>query len=136
MLILKVRSYRKAAHIQVIPSRTAVLVDTDGQVFIYFGTFGELMGYELESDMVTIRGPVTTVDSLTGFFEAPWLMKRDSTHYLLYVANNAREDSPCTPTSYHACIVYGTASNPFGPWTFRGIVLDIVSSTTSHPGVY
>ncbi|OBT67669.1 hypothetical protein VE03_03556 [Pseudogymnoascus sp. 23342-1-I1] len=113
-----------------------VLVDTDGRVFIYFGTFGQLMGYELESDMVTIKGSVTTVDSLTGFFEAPWLMKRDSTYYMLYAANNAGEDSPCTPTSYHACIAYGTASSPLGPWTFRGIVLDIVSSTTSHPGVY
>ncbi|OBT71081.1 hypothetical protein VF21_09864 [Pseudogymnoascus sp. 05NY08] len=28
------------------------------------------------------------------------------------------------------------ASSPLGPWMFRGIVLDIVSSTTSHPGVY
>ncbi|KFY17439.1 hypothetical protein V492_00688 [Pseudogymnoascus sp. VKM F-4246] len=113
-----------------------VLVDTDGRVFIYFGTFGQLRGYELESDMVTIKGEATTVNSLTGYFEAPWLMKRDSTYYMLYAANNAGEDSPCTPTSYHACIAYGTASSPLGPWTFRGIVLDIVSSTTSHPGVY
>ncbi|KFY27027.1 hypothetical protein V491_01074 [Pseudogymnoascus sp. VKM F-3775] len=113
-----------------------VLVDTDGRVFIYFGTFGQLMGYELESDMVTTKGSATTVNSLTGYFEAPWLMKRGSTYYMLYAANNAGEDSPCTPTSYHACIAYGTASSPLGPWIFRGIVLDIVSSTTSHPGVY
>jgi hypothetical protein len=63
-------------------------------------------------------------------------MKRGSTYYLLYAANNAGPTSPCTPTSYHACIAYGTASSPLGPWTFRGVVLDIVSSTTSHPGVY
>ncbi|PMD58439.1 glycoside hydrolase family 43 protein [Hyaloscypha bicolor E] len=113
-----------------------VLVDTDGRVFIYFGTFGQLRGYELASDMVTIQGSVTTVTSLTGYFEAPWLMRRGTTYYLLYAANNAGASSPCTPTSYHACIAYGTASSPLGPWTFRGIVLDIVSSTTSHPGVY
>ncbi|KAI1270329.1 glycosyl hydrolase [Xylariaceae sp. FL1019] len=113
-----------------------VLVDTDGRVYIYFGTFGQLKAYELDSDMVTIKSAVTTVTSLTGFFEAPWLMKRDSTYYMLYAGNNAGPDSPCTPTSYHACIAYGTASNPLGPWTYRGTILDIVSSTTSHPGVY
>ncbi|OBT99360.1 hypothetical protein VE01_02754 [Pseudogymnoascus verrucosus] len=113
-----------------------VLVDTDGRVFIYFGTFGQLLGYELESDMITIKGAVTKVNSLTGYFEAPWLMKLVSTYYMLYAAKNAGGSSPCTPTSHHACIAYGTASGPLGPRTFRGIVLDIVSSTTSHPGVY
>lgn len=113
-----------------------VLVDDDGRVFIYFGTFGQLRGYELASDMMTVKGSVTTVTSLTGYFEAPWLMTRNGIYYMIYAANNAGPNSPCTPTSYHACIAYGTASNPLGPWTFRGVILDIVSSTTSHPGVY
>ncbi|KAJ3579080.1 hypothetical protein NPX13_g1486 [Xylaria arbuscula] len=114
-----------------------VLVDDDGSVYIYFGTFGQLLAYELDTDMVTIKSTsVTRVTSLTGFFEAPWLMKRGSTYYMLYAGNNAGSNSPCTPTSYHACIAYGTASSPLGPWTYRGVVLDIVSSTTSHPGVF
>ncbi|KAH8160601.1 hypothetical protein CIB48_g7641 [Xylaria polymorpha] len=114
-----------------------VLVDDDGRVYIYFGTFGQLLAYELNTDMVTIKSTsVTRVSALTGFFEAPWLMKRKGTYYMLYAGNNAGPNSPCTPTSYHACIAYGTASSPLGPWTYRGIVLDIVSSTTSHPGVF
>ncbi|KAI1632299.1 glycosyl hydrolase family 43 protein [Biscogniauxia mediterranea] len=116
-----------------------VLVDDDGSVYIYFGTFGQLLAYELNTDdMTTIlsEGAATRIDSLTGFFEAPWLMKRQGTYYMLYAANNAGADSPCTPTSYHACIAYGTASSPLGPWTYQGTVLDIVSSTTSHPGVF
>ncbi|KZM27972.1 uncharacterized protein EKO05_0000693 [Ascochyta rabiei] len=111
-----------------------ILVDDDGKIYVYYGTFGDLRGYQFESDMVTPIGEVTTVSTLTGFFEAPWLMKRNGTYYMLYAANNAGPDSPCTPTSYHACIAYGTASSPLGPWTFRGVLLDIVSSTTSHPG--
>lgn len=111
-----------------------ILVDDDSKVFVYYGTFGALRGYQFESDMVTPVGEVTTVSTLTGFFEAPWITKRNGTYYMLYAANNASPDSPCTPTSYHACIAYGTASYPLGPWTFRGVVLDIVSSTTSHPG--
>ena len=111
-----------------------VLVDDDGKVYIYYGTFGQLRGYELASDMVTTKGQVVTVNSLNGFFEAPWIMKRGSTYYMLYAANNAGANSPCTPTSYHACIAYRTASSPLGPWTFRDVILGIVTSTTSHPG--
>lgn len=111
-----------------------VLVDTDGRVYIYWGTFGQLRGMELERDMITPKGDIVSVDSLPGFFEAPWLMKRNGVYYLLYAGNNAGPTSACTPTIYHACIAYGTASSPLGPWTYRGIVLKPVSSTTSHAG--
>lgn len=112
-----------------------VLVDDDGRVFLYWGTFGQLRGVELERDMVTPKGDVVKVDSLPGFFEAPWLMKRDGTYYLLYAGNRAGPESDCTPALYHACIAYGTAPTPLGPWTYRGVLLKPVSSTTSHPGV-
>jgi hypothetical protein len=111
-----------------------VLVDTDGRVYIYWGTFGQLRGMELERDMVTPKGAIVSIDSLPGFFEAPWLMKRNGVYYLLYAGNNTGQHSPCTPTLYHACIAYGTASSPLGPWTYHGIVLKPVSSTTSHVG--
>jgi hypothetical protein len=111
-----------------------VLVDTDGRVYIYWGTFGKLRGMELERDMITPKGPIVSVTSLPGFFEAPWIMKRRGVYYLLYAGNNTGPNSPCTPTLYHACIAYGTAASPLGPWTYRGIVLKPVSSTTSHPG--
>ncbi|KAF5526300.1 Arabinoxylan arabinofuranohydrolase [Colletotrichum aenigma] len=113
-----------------------VLLDDTGRVYLYWGTFGALRGIELATDMVTTIGSAVSVNSLTGFFEAPWLLKRRGTYYMLYAANNAGANSPCTPTSYHACIAYGTASSPLGPWTFRGVMLDIVSSTTSHPGAF
>ncbi len=111
-----------------------VLIDDDGRIYLYWGTFGQLRGVELEADMITPKGPIVTVNSLTGFFEAPWLMKRGDTYYMLYAGNNAGPDSPCTPAVYHACIGYGTASSPLGPWTYRGSVLKPVSSTTSHSG--
>ncbi|KAM0811470.1 putative Glycosyl hydrolase family 43 protein [Seiridium cardinale] len=88
-----------------------IFIDDDGSVYLYEGTFSELRGYELADDMVTITSSTTTT-------------------------NNSGEGSPCTPTSYYACIAYGTASSPLGPWTFQGIVLGIVSSTTSYSGVF
>jgi hypothetical protein len=112
-----------------------VLVDDDGRVYIYFGTFGQLRAYELDSDMINPKpGTLTDIRTATGYFEAPWLMKHRGTYYLLYAANNAGPNSPCTPTTYHACQAYATASSPFGPWKYRGVFLDVVSSTTSHAG--
>ena len=112
-----------------------VMVDNDGRVYMYWGTFGRLRGVELEPDMVTPKGPEITVRSLTGFFEASRLFRRKDTYYLAYAANNAGPNSPCTRAVYHACIAYGTASSPLGPWTYQGVILDPVSSTTSHEGI-
>jgi Glycosyl hydrolases family 43 len=112
-----------------------VWVDTDGRVYLYWGTFGRLRGMELEKDMVTPKGKEITVDTLTGFFEAAWLFRRKDTYYMVYADNKAGPNSPCTPANYHACIAYGTAPTPLGPWTYQGVILDPVSSTTSHPGV-
>ena len=111
-----------------------VMIDDDRRVYIYWGTFGQLRGMELARDMITPIGPEVPIDGLTGFFEAPWIMKRTGTYYMLYAGNNAGPRFDCTPAIYHACIAYGTASSPMGPWTYRGVVLKPVSSTTSHPG--
>lgn len=112
-----------------------VLIDNDGRVYLYWGTFGRLRGIELERDMVTPKGKEVTVTTLTGFFEAAWLFRRKDTYYMVYADNQAGPASPCTPALYHACIAYGTASSALGPWTYQGVILDPVSSTTSHPGV-
>jgi hypothetical protein len=127
------QSVPETDHIQNIDP--TVLVEADGRVYMYWGTFGHLLGMEFEPDMVTPKGHEFSVTTLTGFFEASRIFRRNSTYYLLYADNEAGPDSPCTPAVYHACIAYGTAPAPSGPWTYRGVVLDIVSSTTSHPGV-
>ena len=109
-----------------------VLVDDDGRVYIYWGTFGQLRGMELARDMVTPASPEHIIEGLTGFFEAPWLMKRKGIYYMLYAGNNAGPDSPCTPAVYHACQAYGTAPSPLGPWTWRGVVLPARSNSTGN----
>jgi hypothetical protein len=111
-----------------------VMVNKDNRVYLYWGTFGRLRGMELEKDMVTPKSPEITVTTLTGFFEAAWLFRRKDTYYMIYADNQAGPKSPCTPANYHACIAYGTSPTPMGPWTYQGVLLDPVSSTTSHPG--
>lgn len=127
------QSYPVANNIQNIDP--TVLVDDDKRVYLYWGTFGKLKAVELEGDMVTFKGAPVDVTTLSGFFEAPWLFKRRGTYYLAYAANTAGPNSECTEAVYYACIAYGTATSPLGPWTYRGVILDPVSSTTSHPGI-
>lgn len=112
-----------------------VMIDGDGRVYMYWGTFGQLLGVELAPDMVTSIGPVVHVTTLKGFFEAAWIFKRGQTYYMSYAANSAGPHSECTPALYHACLAYGTSDSPLGPWTYRGVLLDPVSSTTSHEGI-
>jgi hypothetical protein len=112
-----------------------LLVDDDGRAYLYWGTFGRLKGVELERDMVTFKGAPVDVRTLNGFFEASWLFKRNGTYYMAYAANTAGPTSECTEAVYYACIAYGTSPSPLGPWTYRGVILDPVSSTTSHPGI-
>jgi hypothetical protein len=112
-----------------------VLLDDDGRVYVYWGTFGRLKGVELERDMKTPKGTPIDVTSLKGFFEAPWIMKRKGVYYMAYAANNAGPTSTCTEAVYHACQAYGTAPSPLGPWTYRGVYLDPVTSATSHAGI-
>jgi hypothetical protein len=123
----------EASHIQNIDP--TVMIDDDGHVYMYWGTFGQLLGVELAQDMVTPIGPMVHVSSLKGFFEAAWLFKRGKTYYMSYAANFAGPHSECTPALYHACLAYGTSDTPLGPWTYRGVLLDPVSSTTSHEGI-
>ena len=60
------------------------------------------------------------MSGLTGFFEAAWAFERNGTYYLAYAGNNAGPTSACTPANYHACIAYGTATSPQGPWVLPG----------------
>lgn len=108
-----------------------VFVDDDGQAYLYWGSFWGVRAARLNPDMISLAGPVVTPQGVTNFWEAPWLFKRNGVYYLAYAAN----DAGCVTSSSFACVRYATASNPLGPWTHRGVVLDQVSSTTNHPAI-
>ncbi|WP_405148885.1 glycoside hydrolase family 43 protein [Sphaerisporangium sp. NBC_01403] len=107
-----------------------VFTDDDGQVYMYWGSYYGVRAARLNSDMISLNGPVVTPQGVSNFWEAPWMFKRNGTYYLAYAAN----DSGCSAPGY-ACVRYATASNPMGPWTQRGVVLDQVTSTTNHPAI-
>lgn len=110
-----------------------VLLTDDGRVLLYWGSWGVARVVELEPSMTALRGEIRTLQGLTAFYEAPWVVERDGTYYMLY--DWKQPGSACTPSNYQACIAYATATDPLGPWTYQGIVLGGTSSTTVHPSL-
>ncbi len=114
-----------------------VLVDGEGddaRVYVWWGSFSNLRMLELGRDENAGRpgphghGPHRLLRGGVGVRARGHLL-----HGLR--GERRRPDVRVHPASYHACIAYGTASSPEGPWTYRGTVLAPVSSTTSHPGI-
>ncbi len=140
----------------------AVFKDDDGQYFMYFGGIwgGQLQRWasgtyqpddvypaddqpalapkvaRMANDMVSFAeapkdvvvldengAPITAGDNSRRFFEAAWLHKHNGTYYLSYSTGD---------THY---IVYATGSSPYGPFTYRGRVLEPVLGWTNHHSI-
>ena len=57
------------------------------------------------------------------FFEAAWMHKHDGLYYLSYSTGDTHT------------LVYGTSASPYGPFTFRGRILDPVQGWTTHHSI-
>lgn len=138
------------------------LVDDDGQAYLYFGgiwggqlqcwTSGQLdpqgkepcgdvpalmprvarLGADMRSFVGEIRllpildtagQPLRADDHDRRFFEAAWMHKRDGVYYFSYSTGD---------THY---LVYATGDNPFGPFIYRGRILEPVIGWTTHHSV-
>ena len=64
--------------------------------------------------------PILTKDHDRRFFEAAWVHKKDGVYYFSYSTGD---------THY---IVYATGDNPYGPFTYQGILNNPVQGWTNH----
>lgn len=110
-----------------------VFTDSDGTVYLYWGSWGVARVVELTASMTATEGAIKTMTGLTSFYEAPWVFEKNDLYYMLY--DWKAGGSACTPSNYQACIAYATATNPTGPWTYQGIILSETSATTVHPSL-
>jgi hypothetical protein len=112
-----------------------VFTDSDGRVYLYWGSWGVARVVELDASMTARKAgsTITRMSGLTSFFEAPWVFKRNGTYYMTY--DWKQGGSACTPSNYQACVAYATATNPLGPWHYQGIILGGTSATTVHPSI-
>jgi beta-xylosidase len=97
----------------------AVFVDDDGQAYYLWGQFTLKMARLNSSmkglDLNTIKDSILT-EGEHHFHEGAFLTKRNGIYYLVY-ADISRGDIP-------TCIGYATASSPFGPYTYGGVIID------------
>ncbi len=140
----------------------AVFRDTDDAYYLYFGGIwgGQLQRWEsgayveedsypadtaaaispkmarLSEDMTSLTEPVRDVQILDEngipiragdhdrwFFEAAWVHRYQGTYYLSYSTGDTHK------------IVYATADNPYGPYTYRGVILKPVLGWTNHHSI-
>lgn len=67
--------------------------------------------------------PIRQGDNERRFFEAPWVHKHNGTYYFSY----------STGDTHYIC--YATGDNPYGPFTYRGRILNPVVGWTSHHSI-
>ncbi len=140
----------------------AVFKDDDGKYYMYFGGIwgGQLQRWasgtykaedtypandqpalsakvaRLGDDMVSLAEaprdvviqdengkPLTAGDNGRRFFEASWLHKYNGTYYFSYSTGDTH------------FIVYGTSKSPYGPFTYKGKILEPVLGWTNHHSI-
>lgn len=75
--------------------------------------------------MTELDGPISTFKPLH-YIEGPWVYKRKGLYYLIYASAGTKPEM----------IEYCTATNPAGPWEYRGIIQkNVPNSFTTHPGI-
>lgn len=100
----------------------AVLVDDDDKAYIYWGQRSPNVA-RLKPDMLSIDSATikTNILSTAGgvnwkFVEGSSIRKRKGLYYLIY-ASRLRHNKPNV-------LAYGTGTNPMGPFTYGGIIID------------
>ncbi|WP_338369188.1 family 43 glycosylhydrolase [Treponema bryantii] len=111
----------------------AVIVDDDGQAYIYFGGGHDPDKYEhpmnarcaaLSEDMVHLEGEPKVIDA-PFLFEDSGINKIGDTWYYTYCTNWAdRKDTKDPDKMPIAVIGYMTSKNPLGPFEYKGYTLE------------
>ncbi len=102
-----------------------VFVDDDGQAYFYYGGGARCKAAKLKKNMAEPDGALQDMKGLEDFHEGAWVHKRKGIYYLSYADNSKG----------HNRLRYATSDSPLGPWTYRGILLDGVSSDTNHGSI-
>jgi len=98
----------------------AVLIDDDGSAYLFVGQ-NTVNVIKLNDDMVSYDGQVHILKGTDHFFEASWIHQYNGRYYLSYSGNEQ--------------ILYCTADSVYGPYEYKGVILDKVNSITNHHSI-
>ncbi len=92
-----------------------VFIDKDGQAYLYYAE-GNIYVAKLKTNMLELASEPAIVQNLPakGLKEGPFLFERNGIYYLTYPHVRNRTE----------CLEYATGTNPLGPFTIRGVIMD------------
>ena len=113
----------KAASISWDDIDPSVIIDDDGQAYLFWGNT-KCYYARLKENMTELDGPIQVVDGLQNFTEAPWIHKRNNWYYLSYAYQFPEK------------IAYAMSRNINGPWQYKGILNEVAgNSNTNHQAI-
>lgn len=96
-----------------------VFMDDDGKAYYIWGQFNAKVA-RLKPDMIHIDAATIKENVITQkehfFHEGGYMVKRNGIYYFIY-AHMGRAGRP-------TCLGYATAKSPFGPFKYRGVIID------------
>ena len=98
----------------------SIFIDDDGQAYLFWGQ-SHARGAKLAKDMKTIEGEVHDSVITYGehfFHEGSSVRKINGTYYYVYAGSPRYGRSNC------ATLCYATSKCVFGPYTYRGVIID------------
>ena len=102
-----------------------VFIDDDGQAYLFAGQLA-VNAVKLNEDMISYSGDVKIIEGTDHFFEAVWVHKYKGKYYMSYSGKtDGGKDK----------ILYATADNVLGPYTYKGEILGPVNSGTNHHSI-
>jgi hypothetical protein len=108
------------------------LIDNDGQAYIYWAGFGNLMGAKLNDNMLELASDPVAIQELPapdrGMKEGPFVFERNGKYYFTFpwVKNNTTE-----------LLAYAMGDSPLGPFEMKGEIMDESSTGcwTNHHSI-
>lgn len=92
-----------------------VLVDDDGEAYIYWQGRGGLSGARLADNMMELASEPVVIGNLPdGFKEGPFMFKRDGKYYFSFPWVRDKTET----------LAYAMGDSPLGPFEFKGIIMD------------
>ncbi|TRX57633.1 family 43 glycosylhydrolase [Fulvivirga sp. M361] len=103
-----------------------LLLDGDS-AYLYYGGGEELFVAPLKDNMKEIAAEPIKVNALpSGYKEGSFVFKRNELYYFTFA--HVFPDEGYT-------IAYATSTNPMGPYTYRGKIMDNISNGTNHHSI-
>jgi beta-xylosidase len=102
-----------------------IFIDDDGTPLLYYGGGNGVAVVRLKENLIELDGPIKKLP-LRNYGEGIWVHKRNGIYYFSYPIHIEREGET------KQLLAYSTSESPYGPFEYRGIILDNDSRNSHH----